>query len=195
MIQGKKCTQTNCPYHADRVEVPYDGSTQSDILIVGESPGREEIIAKLPFIGPSGQILTAVLESIGYPRSTVRVANACRCRIDKDKDTTKTINTALSYCRPKLARIIKQVNPKIIVALGAVALKQLTGLQKIMENRGRFFYSEEFQRNIFCTVHPAYVLRGSSREFWRKSASRRTMAGSESEFAGQAVGCTSGIFS
>jgi DNA polymerase-1 len=95
--------------------------------------------------------------------------------INKDEDSVAMVNAALKNCRPKLVKIIQQVQPKVIVALGAFALRQLTGKQKIMENRGQFFYSEEFKCQIFCTVHPAYVLRGASREFWNKAAARRTM--------------------
>jgi uracil-DNA glycosylase family 4 len=174
MSQKKWCKKTDCPYF-NRVEVPYAGDINADILVVGESPGREEILRQQPFVGMSGQVLNAVLDSIGYSRSTVCIANACRCLINKDQDSIKDVNLALTKCRPKLTRIIEQVKPKVIVALGAVALKQLTGKQKIMENRGRFFYSEEFGCQIFCTVHPAYVLRGASREFWNKTASKRTM--------------------
>lgn len=170
----KWCKKTDCPYF-NRVEVPYAGHPPADILVVGESPGREEILQQRPFVGPSGQILQSVLDSIGYSRGMVVIANACRCLINKDDDSIKNINLALSNCRPKLAKIVEATKPRVIIALGAVALKQLLGKQKIMENRGRFFWSEEFQCQVFCTVHPAYVMRGASREFWLKHPTKRTM--------------------
>lgn len=173
MSSRKWCRKDTCPYFK-RVEVPYAGG-QSDILIVGESPGTTEIIQQRPFVGLSGQVLNAVLDSIGYSRGTVAIANACRCMINKEEDPIKDVNLALENCRPKLVKMIELTKPKVIVALGAVALKQLVGKQKIMENRGRFFYSEEFKCQVFCTVHPAYVLRGATREFWLKAPSRRTM--------------------
>lgn len=175
-MSKKWCKQTACPYHeTGKVEVPYAGRPPADILIVGESPGREEILQGRPFVGPSGQILNAALDSIGYGRSNVVIANAARCLINKEDEGIKTINAALNCCRPKLVKIIEMTKPRVIIALGAVALKQLTGKQKIMENRGRFFWSEEFGCQIFCTVHPAYVMRGASREFWLKSPAKRTM--------------------
>lgn len=170
----KWCKNVSCPYY-HKVEVPYAGDKTADILIVGESPGMQEIHAQQPFIGPSGQILNAALDSIGYSRSTAFITNACRCMISKDEDPVRMQNEALRNCRVPLVRAIKHIKPKVIVALGAVALKQLLGLQKITENRGRFFYSEEFECQVFCTVHPAFVLRGSSREFWKKSPARRSM--------------------
>lgn len=164
MAFPKKCQLSECPYHADRGEVPYDGPVQTDILVVGESPGFEENKIGRPFSGISGRFLMALLRHIGKERSEVLLTNACRCRIDKDRDSIKNQNLALKTCRTKLAQVIHRVKPKVIIALGGVALRQLTGMQKIMENRGKFFRSEEFDCQIFATVHPAWILRQGARD-------------------------------
>jgi len=163
----KKCKESECPYHADRGEVPYDGPTATELIIVGESPGFEENRIGRPFSGISGRFLMALLRHIGLERDEVLLTNAARCRIDKDKDSIKNQNLALKTCRKKLERVIHNVRPRVIVALGGVALRQLTGKQKIMENRGKFFDSPEFDCKIFATVHPAWILRQGARDgFW-----------------------------
>jgi len=95
--------------------------------------------------------------------------------IIKDKDSTKDQNEALRTCRGKLAKTLSIIKPKLIISLGAVALKQLLKKAKITENRGRFFYSEEFGCQVFVTVHPNFVLRGASQDFWKKPRAERTM--------------------
>jgi uracil-DNA glycosylase family 4 len=144
-------------------------------MAVGESPGYYENERGRPFVGMSGNVLDAVGAATGIPRSLMYIANATRCTIDKDKDSVKDQNLALKCCRQYLVKAVEVVQPKIIIALGAFALRQTIGLKKIMENRGRFFDSAEFNCKVFCTVHPAYVLRGASREFWEKPAAQRTM--------------------
>ena len=177
MIPGQKkkwCKNAQCPYF-ERIEVPYSGDREADIVIVGDSPGGQDLMPQQPFVGLPGQILNAVVDSIGYSRSTTFITNACRCLINKDDDSIKIQNEALRNCRGKLVKAIQTVKPKVVIAMGAVALKQLTGMQKITENRGRFFYSEELGCQVFVTVHPNFVLRGASREFWKKPQSRRSM--------------------
>lgn len=158
------CTNKDCPYYGERIEVPYAGTAAVDVMVVGESPGSMEEMIKKPFVGKSGDILTALLDSIGMGRSQVFIANSCRCRMNKDVDSIKTQNDAMRACREKLEKAIQLVKPKVIVALGAVALKQLTGKQQILLNRGRVFESE-WGIPIVCTVHPAYVLRGAQKDF------------------------------
>jgi DNA polymerase-1 len=91
------------------------------------------------------------------------ISNACRCRLSPD-DGAKINNAAVKHCKRFLDRAIEIAEPRVIVSLGAVALRTLTGQQKILSNRGRIFKSET-GIPIVCTVHPAYVLRGAQRGF------------------------------
>ena len=171
---AKKCEEKECPYY-DRTEVSYEGASTAKIMIVGESPGKDEEREGRPFIGRSGVLLNKLLESIKLKRKNILIANSTRCRIDKDNDSLKDISTALKLCRPKLMRVIKQVKPKLIITLGTFSLRQLLHKQKIMENRGRFFKSEEFKIPVFATVHPAFVLRGCTKDYPNKPIEQMTM--------------------
>ena len=165
-VKRKRCGREACPYYhnPEKREVKYVGDpTKTDILVIGESPGWNEEREGLPFVGASGRVLEAVLGSVGLHRGMVMVANAARCRLDKENDSTKIINTVVSECKNCIEILIEAMKPKLIITLGVIALRQLTGKQKILENRGKFFETD--YGPLFATVHPAYVLRGCSKGF------------------------------
>jgi len=164
----------DCPY-ISRTQVPYSGNSKAQIVIVGESPGTEEEKLGKPFVGLSGQLLMKMFKTIGIERSDLIIANACRCRINKNNDSIKAINTALKNCRVYLTRLIHTIQPKLIIALGAIALKQVLGLQKIREYRGTTQYSREFDCPVFITYHPAYLIRLASKNYPDKPFDQMTM--------------------
>ena len=173
MMKKQQCL--DCPF-SSKVEVPYSGDLQSDILVVGESPGADEIREKRPFVGASGKLLDKLLSSIGLSRSSVFIANSCRCQIDKEGDSIKDINKALVQCRLYLEKAIQSVKPRLIILLGAYALKQVLNKQKIMQSRGKIVYSDEFKCQVLITVHPAYILRkGVSRDYPNKPYEQMSM--------------------
>ncbi len=153
------CKFSECPYHGKRKEVQFSGNKQAQVLFVGEAPGHREEETGKPFVGKSGEILTALCNSISLPRESTYIANACRCRVDKAEDSASDITKALKHCRAYLVKAIEIVKPKIVVCLGAYALKQVTGKQKITENRGKMFNVDGLPCPVFATFHPAFVLR------------------------------------
>jgi len=154
----------DCPYK-DKVEVPYSGDKNAKVVFVGESPGEDEIKQRKPFVGKSGMLLRNILSY--FDIDNFFIANSCRCMINKDNESLKDINKALSCCRNYLKIAISKIKPKLIVCLGAIALKQVLGFKQTMQkSRGRFFKSDEFGCDVFVTYHPSYLLRnGVSVEF------------------------------
>ena len=71
----------------------------------------------------------------------------------------------MKCCRPYLERTLKKAEPRLIVVLGGIALQQVLGKKGILRHRGRFFRSEEFNCDVFVTVHPAYTIRGAQKNF------------------------------
>jgi uracil-DNA glycosylase len=69
----------DCPLNKT-VVVPPEGRSDARIVVVGEGPGREEIIRRRPFIGASGRLLEEMLDSAGVTRSQVWITNATLCR-------------------------------------------------------------------------------------------------------------------
>lgn len=150
-----------CPI-ASSVEVPYRGNAEADIIIVGESPGAQEIRQRQPFIGPSGQLLMEQLQWAGIDPALPFYTNAARCMIEKDSMASREIKTALQVCRPKLELAISEIKPKVIITCGAIALEQIMRLKGVKSKRGKWLWSDEFDCHVMPTWHPAYILRNQS---------------------------------
>lgn len=139
------------------------GPEDSPFVIVGEAPGKEEIKALLPFVGPSGIVLNAALDQIpkgAYPEPYI--TNTFKSLITFEKDPARLSELALQ-CRPALLEEIGKHPRKVILALGSVALQALTGdtSVKITQVRGSIFASPLAEQGIVAAVHPAYLLRGN----------------------------------
>lgn len=137
------------------VEVPYRGNPKAKILIVGESPGNDEVQLGKAFVGRAGKLLVATLKEAGIHPKEVYIANSARCLIDKKSLPKKKIKHILKCCRPRLERTIKILRPNVIVCLGEIALTQIMNRAKISEFRGMFSYNKEFACEVFVTYHPA----------------------------------------
>jgi DNA polymerase len=124
-------------------------------MFVGEAPGEDEDRQGEPFVGRAGQLLTRTLEKLGVRRSRVYIGNILKCRPPGNR--TPQFDE-MAACMPWLLRQIQFVNPAILCALGNIAAQTLlntrTGITRL---RGR--YAEAHGRKVFCTFHPAYILR------------------------------------
>ena len=123
-LQTKLSACQMCPLREHALgPVPFYGNTQSPIAIIGEGPGRVEDEYGLPLIGPSGQLFDKALASVGITRDRIYTSNIIKCRPRNNR--TPTIEEG-SFCANNwLDREIELLQPKIIVALGSVALKYL----------------------------------------------------------------------
>lgn len=153
----------DCPLKGN-VIVPYssfNGSNVSPrIILVGESPGRDEIVEGRPFVGRAGQLLRYNVELAGLPTDHLFITNSARCMIDKSKLTGPEIRDILHCCRPMLKAAVNFLRPHLILALGEIAMRQVLDLRGITRHRGKVYYSEEFGCGCMPLFHPAYVLRG-----------------------------------
>ena len=156
---------TRCELHSGRTQVVHSsGNFQADLMFVGEAPGADEDAQGFTFVGRAGQLLTKIIESIGFKREDVFIGNINRCRPPANRQPT--IQEAHT-CRPFLLREIAVVKPKVIVVLGNTALHNLldtkVGITKI---RGQF--QDYFGVKVMPTFHPAFLLRDPSkkREVW-----------------------------
>lgn len=153
------------------------------ILVVGESPGREEVRRGVPFIGPSGQLLRKVLESLGENMDQLHVTNAIRCNFTSGKKPSDTdVEKARQCCSWELEANIIDLQPKVILALGGVALTSTTGLKGAEKYRGattQQTYGEDMTEQwgptvpalpikaiVVSTIHPAALLRSPEKHAW-----------------------------
>lgn len=150
-----------CPLAPQR-HVLGQGPDQADVVVVGEAPGKDEVRAGIPFTGPSGRLLNKVLEAQGIPRESVYVTNAVLCRPPGNETPTAK---EVKHCRKRLIEEIKGRKPKVVLAVGAVASKDLLktteGITKTRVGPGR--ESEELGARVISTFHTAAALRAPDR--------------------------------
>ncbi len=148
------------------------GDINSPLLFVGEAPGADEDSQGEPFVGQAGQLLTRIIQTMGFPRDTVYIANVLKCRPDTPGQTAgnrKPTPEEMRTCLPYLLAQIDLIQPKIIVALGGTAMEGLFGrVVPITKVRGHF---QDFRDiPVMPTYHPSYLLRtqalGVKRQLW-----------------------------
>ena len=145
----------NCLFGACKKIGPR-GNPEATFVVVGESPGSQELKRGIPFVGPSGEVLDANIP----PDMDIFITNALSCKPRK-KDP-KVLSEAVSRCSGRLLEEIREHPRKVILALGNGALWALTGNHnlKITQERGKLFKSDLAEIGIVATIHPAYLLRG-----------------------------------
>jgi uracil-DNA glycosylase family protein len=144
-----------------------EGSKQADVMLVGEQPGDKEDLAGEPFVGPSGLLLDAALKEAGIDRSRAYVTNAVKHfkwrPVGKRRLHEKPNQVEITACRPWLEAELREVEPLIVVALGATAAQALLGASfRVTRDRGRFFDSD-LAPLVTATVHPSSILRSQDR--------------------------------
>jgi len=148
---------TRCPLHKQgRKQIVFGvGNPQAELMFVGEGPGADEDAQGEPFVGRAGQLLNDMIRAMGLRREEVYIANVVKCRPPGNRTPERE---ECETCSPFLLRQIAAIAPKCIVALGAVAAKNLLGLNDSMGNlRGRWY---DFRGSrLAVTYHPAFLLR------------------------------------
>lgn len=157
---------TRCPLHSTRRHaVPGQGTPHPEILFVGEAPGAEEDAQGLAFVGAAGQLLTRMIVAMGLSREQVFIGNILKCRPPGNRTPTQE---EMALCLPFLKAQIAQLQPQIIVALGATACKGLLHTPRgITSLRGTWQSFEGIP--LMPTYHPAYLLRypAAKRQAWQ----------------------------
>ena len=161
MIACSKCAlRSNC-----NQVVPGNGSSEAQILFIGEAPGKKEDELGVPFVGSAGKFLDEMLASIKLKREDVYIANVCKCRPPNNRDP---LPEEIETCWPWLEKQIQTINPKVIVTLGRHSLGRFVPNIKISEAHGRVFRREMpkiGKRYFYALYHPAAALyNGSMRE-------------------------------
>jgi len=142
-----------------------EGIPNAELMFVGEGPGADEDEQGRPFVGRAGQLLNKMIEAMGLKREQVYIANVVKCRPPGNRTPE---SEEIETCSPFLLRQIAVIQPKAIVALGAVAARCLLGLNEPMARlRGRWF---DFRgTRLAVTYHPAFLLRDprQKKETWK----------------------------
>lgn len=141
------------------------GNPNAELMFVGEGPGADEDQQGEPFVGRAGQLLNDMIRAMGLKREDLYIANVVKCRPPGNRTPERE---ECETCMPFLLRQIAAIQPKYIVALGAVAAKNLLGVNDSMSNlRGRWY---DFRGSrLLVTYHPAFLLRDprQKKEAWK----------------------------
>jgi DNA polymerase len=163
---------TRCAHLArSRTQVVFGvGNSNAELMFVGEAPGADEDAQGEPFVGKAGQLLTKIIEAMGFTREEVYIGNVLKCRPDMppgEPGNRKPRQEEMATCLPYLVEQIEIIQPRVLVALGATAVAGLIGADEPMNRlRGRW---HDFQGTpLMVTYHPAYLLRNQSMSEKRK---------------------------
>jgi DNA polymerase len=136
------------------------GNPDAHLVFVGEAPGADEDQQGEPFVGKAGQLLTKMIEAMGYTRQDVYICNVIKCRPPGNRNPEPD---EVERCEPFLKQQLGAIRPRMIVTLGKFAaqclLRDDTPISRL---RGNFRTYEGVP--LMPTFHPAYLLRDPSKK-------------------------------
>src|SRR5579864_7895516 len=137
--------------------VPGEGNPHAKVMFIGEGPGFHEDKQGRPFIGPAGQFLEELLESINLRRSDVFITNVVKCRPPNNRDP---LPEEIAACNDYLDRQIAALKPRVIVTLGRFSMAKFFGSEKISAIHGRARKKDGYI--CIAMYHPAAALHQNS---------------------------------
>ncbi|HMG05525.1 MAG TPA: uracil-DNA glycosylase [Chthoniobacterales bacterium] len=171
-IQARVATCVKCPHLArTRTQTVFGvGNPDAELMFIGEAPGADEDRRGEPFVGRAGQLLTKIIETMGFKRSDVYIANVLKCRPDMPLGSSGNrppTPEEMQTCLPYLAEQIDIIQPQVLIALGATAVEGLLGTRGVMrEMRGK--WHSHHDTPLMITYHPSYLLRTQASSEKRK---------------------------
>jgi DNA polymerase len=153
-----------CPLYEHATQTVFGaGSARARLILVGEQPGDREDREGKPFVGPAGLLLDQCLTEAGIARDEVYVTNAVKHfkwePRGKRRIHKKPSAHEIAACRPWLDAEIEEIQPDIVVCLGATAAQALLGKSfRVTHDRGRLLHRQGLPP-LVATVHPSSILR------------------------------------
>jgi DNA polymerase len=156
---------TRCKLCSGRKNIVFGvGNPRAELVFVGEGPGENEDLQGVPFVGAAGELLTKMIQAMGFSRDDVYICNVVKCRPPGNRNPEPD---EIASCEPFLRSQLLALQPKVIVALGKFAAQTLLrDTTPITRLRGNW---REYQGvKLMPTFHPAYLLRSPAekRKAW-----------------------------
>lgn len=153
-----------------------EGNPKAPIMFIGEAPGADEDRTGRPFVGRAGQLLDKGLNALKiYRKKDYYICNICKCRPQNNRTPSEEEAFA---CLPYLRNQTALIRPKIIICLGATAMKYVIGGDKsedgtlinewrITRDRGKWVKRKGVW--LMATFHPAALFRDEDKKilFWQ----------------------------
>jgi DNA polymerase-3 subunit alpha len=157
------CTKCNLAKECSKPVLTSIGQTNT--VILGEGPGKNEDAEGLPFVGDSGEVLWESLNRLGYKREFFHIMNVVRCWPSESKTPSQE---QIGICFPWTAYELRQIDCKLILALGNTPLVALTDKPGITKKTGTTEWVERVGAWVCWCVHPSWVLRGNDQDIFDK---------------------------
>jgi DNA polymerase len=167
-LDGLRAAAAHCEacdlYLAATQTVFGDGPPSARVVFVGEQPGDSEDREGHPFVGPAGRVFDEALDEVGIDRSSVYVTNAVKhfkfTERGKRRIHSKPNGRELRACRAWLDAELSEIQPQVLVCLGATAAQALLGADfRVTRSRGQPLEHTGLAPCVVVTVHPASILR------------------------------------
>jgi len=157
-----KSNCSKCALSGSRRNIVVDrGNPNAKVLMIGEGPGENEDLQAKAFVGRAGQLLDELMRQIGFDTNQESlIVNVVKCRPPENRAPK---HEEVAACNPFLRKQIELVKPRIILLLGAVALKHVIAEKKefsMEQEAGKFFDHPSFPDvRLMVLYHPAFILR------------------------------------
>ena len=161
-LAGSGCRR--CPLSDSRTRIVVDrGNPEAKVMVIGERPGANEDIQGKAFVGRAGKLFDTIMASVGLDSNRdMLIANVVKCRPPGNR---APLDEEVEACSPFLRRQIELVRPRVIILLGATALKRMDPSKKsfsMEEEAGRFISLPAYPGIDFLVLyHPAALLYNS----------------------------------
>ena len=154
---------TRCSLGSSRTNLVFGvGDPHAQLVFVGEAPGRDEDLQGVPFVGKAGELLTSMIQRMGFKREEVYICNVLKCRPPSNRNP---LPEEIEVCHPFLLRQLRAIGPKAIVALGTFAAQTLLDTKEpISRLRGRIHDYHGIP--LMPTFHPSFLLRNGPEMRW-----------------------------
>jgi uracil-DNA glycosylase family 4 len=144
--------------------IPADGLGTNGIMLIGDSPWKDEVRIGKPFAGAAGSFLNRTLRRLGTERESYTITNAMWCKPPSldwtDKDPEAAV--AIAHCRPHLDELIEKMKPRVLVTMGNVAMQRVLGATGIM-NRHSYVHDTPYGIYAVPTFHPSFLMQGNQK--------------------------------
>jgi uracil-DNA glycosylase family 4 len=154
--KAKDCRR--CGLHKTRTNIVFGAGPADAIMLVGESPGYWEDKLGVPFVGAAGKNLNSLLDEAGLRRDEVYITNVVKSRPPGNRNPT---DEEIEECRPFLEGQIFAIKPKLLVALGRIAARELVGRPVTMSKEHGSLLDCDYagvKFKLFLTYHPAAAI-------------------------------------
>jgi len=161
---GPHCA--GCPSRPTGVRyIPMSGTGSSGIMAVADSPWVDEVKAGFPFAGAAGAMLDRLLRKLAMDRADLTLTNAHHCKprslgFNDYPERFPEASAAIEQCRPHLDDEIERMRPRVLFAMGNVALRRLTGATGV-ESRHSYVHSTSYGIPCIPTFHPSFLMQGN----------------------------------